>query len=93
MGDADIAAHGAAAGEVFGRLLDFLNRLDEAHIFYALSHTRPDSMMVAVALPGWHWEVEFMADGSVEVERYESAAGVQSDPKLLEALFADADPA
>jgi len=32
-----------------------------------------------------------MADGSVEVERYESVAGVQSDPKLLEALFADAD--
>ena len=34
-----------------------------------------------------------MADGSVDVERYESAAGVQSDPNLLEALFADTDPA
>jgi hypothetical protein len=34
-----------------------------------------------------------MADASVDVERYESVAGVQSDPKLLEALFADADPA
>lgn len=50
-------------------------------------------MMVAVFLPGWHWEVEFMADGSVEVERHEPVAGVQSDPKLARALFADTDPA
>jgi hypothetical protein len=47
---------------------------------------------VAISLPGWHWEVEFMADGSVEVERYESVTGVQSDPNLLEALFAGAEP-
>jgi hypothetical protein len=92
MKDADAASGGAAAGEVFQWLLDVLNRLDQAHIFYALNHTRPDSMMVAISVPGWHWEVEFMADGSVEVERYEAVAGVQSDPKLLEALFADADP-
>jgi hypothetical protein len=92
MDDADVASRGAAAGEVFERLLGFLNRLDDAHIFYALSHTRADSMMVAISLPGWHWEVEFMADGSVEVERYESVADIQSDPKLLETLFAGADP-
>jgi hypothetical protein len=93
MEQADVASGAAGAGEVFGRLVDFLNRLDEAHIFYVLGHTRPDSVMVGISLPGWHWEVEFMADGSVDVERYESVAGVQSDPKLLEALFADADPA
>jgi hypothetical protein len=92
MKDADVASSVGAVVEVFQRLLDFLNRLDQAHIFYALNHTRPDSMMVAISLPGWHWEVEFMADGSVEVERYESVVGVQSDPKMLEALFADADP-
>lgn len=93
MNRVDVASRGGAAGEVFERLLDFLNRLDEAHIFYALGHTRPDSVMVGISLPGWHWEVEFMADGSVDVERYASVAGVQSDPNLLEALFADADPA
>jgi hypothetical protein len=93
MEDADAASRGSVPGPVFGQLLDFLNRLDQAHIFYVLGHTRPDSVMVAISLPGWHWEVEFMADGSVEIERYGSAAGVQSDPKLLEALFADADPA
>jgi hypothetical protein len=27
-----------------------------------------------------------MADGSVDIERYESVAGVENDPRLLEAL-------
>lgn len=43
--------------------------------------------MVEVALPGWHWEVEFMADGAVEIERYQSVAGVEDKPTLLEELF------
>jgi hypothetical protein len=56
--------------EVFGRLLDFLNRLDAAHVYYTLGHTRPESVMVDISLPGWRWEVEFMLDGSIEIERY-----------------------
>lgn len=48
--------------------------------------------MVDIALPGQRWEVEFTADGSVDVERYESVAGVENDPDLLETLFASADP-
>jgi hypothetical protein len=76
---------------VFGRLLDFLNRLDAAHIYYTLGHTRPESVMVDIALPGWRWEIEFMLDGSTEVERYRSFAGVEDDPALLDELFAEAD--
>lgn len=45
--------------------------------------------MVEIALPGWHWEVEFMADGEVEIERYQSVAGVEVQPGLLDELFAD----
>jgi hypothetical protein len=32
------------------RLLDLLNRLDAAHIFYKSDHTRPDSVMMDVAV-------------------------------------------
>ena len=92
MEQSEVASRRDATGGIFDRLLDFLNRLDEAHIFYVLGHTRPDSVMVDIALPGQRWEVEFMADGSVDVERYESVAGVQNDPDLLETLFASADP-
>jgi hypothetical protein len=72
---------------VFKRLLGFLNRLDRANAWYRLVHTRPDSVMVDIALPGWRWEVEFMADGAVEIERYRSV-GVQVMPELLEELLA-----
>ncbi len=92
MEQADAVFHGDADGGVFGRLLDFLNRLDLAHVFYVLGHTRPDSVMVDISLPGWRWEVEFTVNGSVEIERFKSVAGVENDPQLLEALFADIDP-
>jgi hypothetical protein len=78
-------------GEVFGRLLDFLNRLDAAHVHYTLAHTRPESVMVDISLPGWRWEVEFMADGSTEIERYRSVAGVDDDAGLLDELLTEAD--
>jgi hypothetical protein len=90
--DRDAAICGEAQSQVFGQLLNFLNRLDEAHIYYTLGHTRPESVMVDVSRPGWRWEVEFMIDGSVEIERYESVSGVEGDPSLLEDLFADPGP-
>ena len=35
---------------VFGRLLTFLNRLDDVNASYRLGHTRPGSVMVEIAL-------------------------------------------
>jgi hypothetical protein len=39
---------------VFGRLVEFLNRPDSAGVVYRLGHTKPESVMVEIALPGWH---------------------------------------
>jgi hypothetical protein len=72
-----------------GSVLEVLNRLDEAHISYDLKHTRPDSLMADITVPGWRWEVEFMSDGSLEIERFRSVAGVETDPSLLEQLLRD----
>lgn len=93
MAGADAAFYADIDDGVFGRLLDFLNRLDRAHITFKIAHTRPDSVMVDISLPGWRWEVEFMIDGSVDIERYKPVAGVENDQRLLEALFEDADRA
>lgn len=71
------------------RLLAFLDRLDQAGLTYTLAHTRPESLRVDVATPGERWEIEFMADGGVEIERFKSAGGVDTDPTLLDALFRD----
>jgi hypothetical protein len=78
-------------GETFGRLLSFLNRLDQRHVHYVLGHTRPESVMVDLALPGQRWEVEFMIDGAIEIERYESVGGVENDSAVLDDLFAELD--
>jgi hypothetical protein len=80
---------GRNVDQVFGRLVDLLNRLDDAHIYYTLLHTRDDSVMVDVSLPGSRWEIEFLTDGSIEVERFRSIAGVEDDPEILEELFAN----
>ena len=39
---------------MFGRLVEFLNRPDSAGVVYRLGHTKPESVMVEIALPGWH---------------------------------------
>jgi hypothetical protein len=75
--------------DTFERLLAFLNRLDAAGVIYSLAHTRQESVMVDLALPGWRWEVEFFADGRTEIERYRSVAGVETDISLLDELFSD----
>jgi hypothetical protein len=77
-------------GGGFRGLLDFLDRLEGSHVHYALLHTR-DSVMVDISQPGWRWEVEFMSDGSVEIERYQSLGMVETDTALLESIFEGLD--
>jgi hypothetical protein len=69
-------------------LNDFLNRLEEVGIFYKLDKVREEAVMVEVAVPGQHWEVEFMDDGSVEIEKFLSD-GDMYDEKELKTLFRD----
>ena len=70
-------------------VLAFLERLDQAHIWYRLEHVR-DSLMVCVTVPGERWEIEFFADGQIEVERF-LRSGPIADASSLDALFANRD--
>jgi hypothetical protein len=48
-----------------------------------------DATMVEIATPGSRWEVEFMDDGRVEIERFVSdgtIAGSDAIPELLSEL-------
>jgi hypothetical protein len=54
---------------VFGRLVEFLNRPDSAGVVYRLGHTKPESVMVEIALPGWH-----------TIARGRSESGEAADP-------------
>ena len=45
--------------------------------------------MVEVAVPGQRWEVEFMDDGLIEIEKFISDGGVWYDENELMNLFED----
>ena len=66
-------------------LILFLERLDESKIYYRLNKIR-DSILVEIAVPGQRWEVEFMFDGSVVVEKFISNGDI-GDEKEIETLF------
>lgn len=51
-------------------LLRFLNALEDNSIFYKLNKVRVESLLVEVAVPGQRWEIEFMEDGTVEIEKF-----------------------
>jgi hypothetical protein len=58
------------------KLLAFIDQLNTRNIFHRLNSVR-EAVMVEVAIPGERWEVEFFADGSVDVEIF------RSDGKML----------
>ncbi|NRD79018.1 hypothetical protein HPT25_16780 [Bacillus sp. BRMEA1] len=69
-------------------LIDFLNNLEEGNIFYKLNKVRKEAIMVEIAVPGQRWGVEFMEDGSVEIEKFISD-GEFYDVNEIETIIKD----
>jgi hypothetical protein len=69
-------------------LLAFVSRLDSDHIPYSLSVERTNAVMVTVMVPGQRWEVEFMTDGSIEVEKFTSDGQLYC-PSQVDDLFSE----
>jgi hypothetical protein len=68
--------------DVFQHLTTFLRHLERGKIHYTLQSHRDEAIMVTVTVPGERWEVEFLADGSVEVERFVSDGAIYSEDML-----------
>jgi hypothetical protein len=78
----------------FSQLLEFLRQLENAKIAYELRHSRDEAIMVKINVPGERWEVEFLEDDEIEVERFRSNGHID-DASTLQELFAqhsDAGP-
>ena len=73
--------------KVFNKLMRFLDHLEQRGISYSLARPRDEAMMVSVAVPGERWEIEFLGDGSVEVERFISNGEIYGE-EVLSVLFA-----
>jgi hypothetical protein len=67
-----------------GTLLAFIAELDQRQASYRLSVTRPEAIMVEIAVPGERWEVEFLESGEVEVERFRSQGHITDENSLAE---------
>ncbi len=67
--------------------VEFLAVLDERRASYRLNRVR-DAIMVEIATPGRRWEVEFMDDGGVEIERFESDGTIADSNAITELLAA-----
>lgn len=67
---------------VFDRLTTFLSELERTGIGYTLAHNRDNAIMVIVAAPGERWEIEFLEDGTLEVERFVSDGRVCGEEAL-----------
>lgn len=68
------------------KLLEFLKKLKEKAISFRLDSVRDESIMVLITVPGQRWEVEFMEDGSVEIEKFLSNGEIFNESEL-ETLF------
>jgi hypothetical protein len=68
------------------KLTDFLDRLDGTEIHYTLTSVREGAVVVGVTIPDERWEIEFMADGDIEIEIFRSDGEVR-DFSVIEDLF------
>lgn len=75
----------------FGKLTTFLKQLDQANIHYTLASHREDTIMVLLTVPGERWEIEFLGDGSVEVERFISNGEICGEEAFHELFSKYAD--
>lgn len=76
----------------FGKLVTFLNQLEQEKISYTLAHHRDETIMVNVAVAGERWEVEFFEDGSVEVERFISSGEINGEEVFSELFTMYSEP-
>ena len=64
-------------------IIDFLEQLEDAQIFYQLTKVR-DGILVEIAVPGQRWEVEFMRDGRIEIEKFLSDGTIYPSTEIQE---------
>jgi hypothetical protein len=70
----------------FDNLLAFLERLDKAKVPFRIAYQREEAISIIAHAPGEYWEIDFLSDGEVDVERYRSDGHID-DESVLDELF------
>ncbi len=56
---------------------------DGKKIYQNISKIRSESILIEVAVPGQRWEVEFMDDGSIEIEKFINDGSMYDGTELV----------
>ena len=70
--------------EAMERMLEFLAQLRMEDVHHSLAQARTEAIMVVVHVARERWEVEFFADGSIDVERFVASGDVRDGTHLRE---------
>jgi len=70
-------------------MLSLKSSRSSAGLHYSLGSYRESVNVQVTTATNERWEVEFFADGSVEIERFVNAGKIETDPRHLEDLFRD----
>jgi len=78
----------------FQKVLDLVRQLQDAGIYHEMSCYREEAISIVVRVPGQYWEIDFLADGSIGVERFVSNGEIDDESVLEEmiAQFSDEEP-
>lgn len=69
---------------LFNKFLTFLNELEQKKINYHITHHRDEAVMITVSIVGERWEIEFLDNGDIEVEKFISNGEIQGEESLKE---------
>lgn len=77
---------------IFDKLTSFLQNLEQQKIVYTLAHHRDEAIMIIIAVPGERWEIEFLSDGSIEVEKFISNGEIVGEEALKDLFDRYSEP-
>ncbi|MGK7941226.1 MAG: hypothetical protein AB4062_13980 [Crocosphaera sp.] len=70
--------------DFFNKFLTFLNKLEQQKINYQIHHHRDEAVMITVSIVGERWEIEFLENGDIEVEKFISNGEIEGEEALKE---------
>ncbi len=70
--------------DLFNKFIAVLNQLQQQKIDYKISHHRDEAVMITVSLVGERWEIEFLENGDIEVEKFISNGEIKGEEALKE---------
>ena len=67
--------------EYFNCLIKFLDELEQNKIYYDIKKIR-DGLLVEIVVPGERWEVEYLSNGEIIIEKFKSDGNIFFEDEL-----------